>query len=248
MHKDMLINKSSGHDGITAPSSNSIRILLVDSHELILAALRALLQNKAGMTVVGEARNKLEAVDGLHLAPDVILLEIDLGAESGMDVLTSLLHSVPHSRVLIVTASQDHDLHVKALCLGAVGVVLKQQGPDLLVKAIRKVHQGEFWMNRALMAEAMAQMQDRPSRQKDPETLKIESLTTRERDVISLIGQGLRNKDIGERLFISDKTVRHYLTSIFSKLTVTDRLELMIFAYQHGLARLPERTVATVSV
>lgn len=240
----MLRTKLNGPDDPATSTSTAIRILLVESHELVLGGLRALLQIQAGMTVVGEARNGAEALDGLSKNPDIILLELDLGADNGMDVMENVFRFHPHARVLIVTSSQNHDHHVKAVCLGAMGIVQKQQSPDLLVKAIRKVHLGEVWMNRTMMAEAMAQIQDRPARKKDPEALKIESLTTRERSVISLIGEGLRNKDIGARLFISEKTVRHYLTSIFSKLAVADRLELMIFAYQNGLARLPERRAA----
>jgi two-component system, NarL family, nitrate/nitrite response regulator NarL len=242
--KDMLGTKLNGHSDPKASASTGIRILLVESHELILGGLRALLQIQAGMTVVGEARNSAEALDGLSKNPDIILLELDLGADSGIDVMESVFKSHPNARILIVTGSQNHEQHVQAVCVGAMGIVLKQQSPDLLVKAIRKVHLGEVWMNRTMMAEAMAQIQDRPARKKDPEAIMIESLTTRERAVISLIGEGLRNKDIGSRLFISEKTVRHYLTSIFSKLAVADRLELMIFAYQHGLARLPERRTA----
>ena len=94
------------------------------------------------------------------------------------------------------------------------------------------------WVNRLMVAEAMERLQS-PSKQKAPETVGIASLTARERAVVMLIGKGLRNKEIAKRLTIAEKTVRHYLTSIFEKVGVGDRLELMIFAYQNGLARLP---------
>ncbi len=231
---------NSAEQGPSEPAA--IRLLLVWSNDLVLAGLYALLHEKSGMTVVGLARNGSEALDGLRENPDVVLLELDPDAEHGMDVLADLCKIAPRPRVLIVTSSQNHKHHVRMTCLGAAGIVLKQQGAELLMKAIRKVHLGEVWINRTTMAEALAQLQDQPQLQKDPEANRISSLTTRERSVIALIGEGLRNREIGDRLFISEKTVRHYLTSIFGKLGVDDRLELMIYAYQQRLARLPARS------
>ena len=121
-----------------------------------------------------------------------------------------------------------------------MGIVQKQHGVNQLMNAIRRVHSGEIWMNRSMMAEAITQLQQQPNRP-DPESQSINTLTARERSVITLIGEGLRNKEIGERLSISDKTVRHHLSSVFAKLRLKDRKELMIFSYQHGLARFPAR-------
>jgi len=119
--------------------------------------------------------------------------------------------------------------------------VHKLEAPRLLLKAIRKVHEGEVWMNRAMVARAMSRVQMQGRAKTDPDAAKISSLTARELEIITLIGEGRRNKAIAERLCISEKTVRHYLTSIFTKLEVADRLELMIYAYQHELATLPSR-------
>jgi two-component system, NarL family, nitrate/nitrite response regulator NarL len=218
----------------------AIRLLLVENHELILAGMRALLQSNAGLKVVGEARNATEVLDGMRLLPDVVLMELDLGPDNGLDILETLQKLNPRPRVLVVTASQNRERHVQAACKGAMGIVQKQHSVSQLMNAIRKVHSGELWLNRSMMAEAMTNLQQQTHRP-DPESQKINSLTTRERSVIALLGEGLRNKEIGERLSISDKTVRHHLSSVFGKLRLKDRQELMIFSYQHGLARFPAR-------
>jgi DNA-binding NarL/FixJ family response regulator len=114
---------------------------------------------------------------------------------------------------------------------------LKSEASTSLFKAIRKIHGGEVWFNRSLASRAIAEAFG-PAKV-DPEAAKIADLTAREREVITLIAEGRRNKQIGERLFLSERTVGHYLSSIFSKLEVGDRLELLIYACQHGLARIP---------
>jgi len=119
--------------------------------------------------------------------------------------------------------------------------VHKLEAPRLLLKAIRKVHEGEVWMNRAMVARAMSRVQMQGRAKTDPDAARISNLTARELEIITLVGEGRRNKAIAERLCISEKTVRHYMTSIFAKLQVADRLELMIYAYQHDLATLPSR-------
>ena len=229
--------------GLTEPSE--IRILLIDDHEIFLAGLRLLLEAEPDLRVVGEARNRKEALDvAAHNALDVILLDLNLGAQSGIDLLPDLTKATPRARILVLTASNDRGLHLRAVRLGAIGIVHKLEAPRLLLKAIRKVYAGEAWLNRALVTNAVTHLQADERKPKDPEVSKIATLTARELEVIALIGEGLRNKAIGERLYISEKTVRHYLTSIFSKLGVTDRLELMIYAYQHGLAKLPHSAIA----
>ena len=220
---------------------SGIRILLVDDHEMFLAGLRLLLENEPDLNVIGEAHNKTEAFQAVRNLPDVILLDLDLGAEMATDFLPDLVKASEPARVLVLTGVPDPELHFQAVRLGAVGVVHKLEAPQLLLKAIRKVHEGEVWMNRALVARAISRVQTQGRAKTDPDAAKISNLTARELEIITVVGEGLRNKAIAERLCISEKTVRHYLTSIFSKLEVADRLELMIYAYQHDLATLPSR-------
>lgn len=221
-----------------------IRILLIDDHEMFLVGLRLLLHSEPGLVVIGEARSRSEALDVAHQQPDIILLDLDLGSHSGTDLLAELLNIAPHARVLLLTGTVDPDRHLQAICQGAMGMVHKVEAPSLLLKAIRKVHAGEAWLNRAVVASAMTRLQTQ-SKKPDPIATKIATLTPREIEVIAALGEGLNTKEIGERLFISDKTVRHHLSSIFGKLQVADRFALMVFAYQHDLAKVPSRQAST---
>lgn len=217
-----------------------IRILVIDDHEIFLAGLRSLLEREPGLIVVGEARNGTEALEAAaRTQPDIILLDLDLGTECATTLLPSLRKTAERARIVVLTGVPDSDLHLKAVCRGALGIVFKLQAPRLLLDAIRKVHAGEAWLNRTMVAAAMTRLQPHQPKKPDPHVVKIARLTARELEVIALVGEARRNKGIAQQLFISEKTVRHYLTSIFSKLEVSDRLCLMMYAYQHGLAKLP---------
>src|SRR5439155_8958213 len=217
----------------------AIRVLLVDDHELFVTGLSSLIQREPELTVIGQATNRTEALAAAALHPDIILLDLDLGTENSLDFLPELLAVGDGARVIVVTGVPDPELHLRAVRLGAMGVVLKVESAQFLVKAIRKVYSGEVWLNNSIVSSVMMELlHPKASKKKEPEAEKIASLTEREREVIALVAEGRRNKQIGERLFISEKTVRHYLTSIFDKLGVTDRLALMIYSYNHGLAKL----------
>ena len=220
-------------------SETAIRILLVDDHQIFLAGLRLLIEKEPDMIVVGTASNRAEALALMQEHPDIVLLDLDLGNESGIDFLPQLIEPGEPPRVIIVTGVPDPELHLRAVRLGALGVVLKLDPPGFLVKAIRKVHGGEMWLNRPMISTVMTELIHARAKKMDSEALKIAELTVREREVIALVAEGMRNRQIGERLFISEKTVRHYLTSVFDKLGVADRLALMIYAFQHGLAKIP---------
>ncbi len=220
-------------------SETAIRILLVDDHQIFLAGLRLLIEKEPDMIVVGTASNRAEALALMQEHPDIVLLDLDLGNESGIDFLPQLIEPEEPPRVIIVTGVPDPELHLRAVRLGALGVVLKLDSAGSLVKAIRKVHGGEMWLNRPMISTVMTELIHARAKKMDSEALKIAELTVREREVIALVAEGMRNKQIGERLFISEKTVRHYLTSVFDKLGVADRLALMIYAFQHGLAKIP---------
>ncbi len=225
----------------TPPDTDVIHILLVDDHSIVRSGLRMLIGSEPGLEVVGEADGRASALDSsARLQPDIILLDLDLGGESSLDFLPDLLANVPQARVILLTGTRNPDEHVRAVRLGAMGVVLKEQAADVLIRAIRKVHAGEAWLDPTLTARLLTGMAPgRGAKQVDPEAIKIAALTDREREVIALICEGLQNKTIGQRLFISETTVRHHLTSIFSKLGLENRLELVIYAYRHGLAQPP---------
>ena len=139
-------------------------------------------------------------------------------------------------RIIVLTAVHDSDAHHRAILLGAMGLVLKEEAPEDLRRAILKVHSGEIWLNRKLATGIVAKM-SQPTLwdQKNHASPGITLLTAREREVFNLVSARLKNKDIANRLFISETTVRHHLTTIFSKLEVTSRFELIIFAYRQKL-------------
>jgi two-component system nitrate/nitrite response regulator NarL len=215
-----------------------IRVLIIDDHAVIRTALRMFLDSQPGVAVVGEASGPEDALAiAIREHPDIILLDLDLGDANGLDMLPQLHTAAPEAYVLVLTGVRDVDMHCRAIRLGAVGLVLKDRVAEVLLEAIAKVHAGEVWADGLLLASVLSEMtRPRTNQRDDPEAIKIGSLTAREREVIGMIGQGLRNQTIADRLCISEATVRHHLTSIYAKLGVGDRLALVIYAYRHGLA------------
>ncbi|HEY7494344.1 MAG TPA: response regulator transcription factor [Candidatus Tectomicrobia bacterium] len=219
----------------------STRVLIIDDHAIVRTGLRMLLESQSGITVVGEAANRADALTAARREqPNIILLDIDLGGESSLDCLPELLATASEARVLILTGIRDPEVHRRAVHLGAMGLVLKEKAAEVLLQAIEKVRAGEVWLDGAMIASVLREMtHTREAQPVNPKSARLALLTEREREVIALVGQGLRNKQVAERLFISETTVRHHLTAIFAKLEVADRLELVIYAYRHGLAGLP---------
>jgi DNA-binding NarL/FixJ family response regulator len=248
--------------------SKTIRILLVGDQAIVREGIKLLLESQPGLAVVAEAANSVDAITATRqFQPDIVLLDLDLGGSTGHHCLAELLAASPQSRVLVLTGTQDLDLHYHAIYQGAMGLVRKIEAAEVLLEAVRKVYIGEVWLDGALMARLLNDLwlarggqasgetngsghhnsdsngvnHRQPIVQHPPaeEAVKIAQLTEREREVVLLVGEGLRNQQIANRLFISVITVRHHLSSIFSKLEVEDRFELAIYAYRYGLAQLP---------
>ncbi|MGA9773740.1 MAG: response regulator transcription factor [Blastocatellia bacterium] len=218
-----------------------IRVLLVDDHLVVRTGLRMIIDSQPDMKMVGEAGNRAEA---LALAasenPDIILLDLDMGDFNGTEIIADLLAAANAARIIILTGMRSTEVYKKALMLGAMGIVAKDKAADVLINAIKVVRRGEAWLDPATTASMLGEMSRAPKpKTPDPEAEKIATLTNREREVVTLIGEGIRNKEIADRLFISETTVRHHLTSIFDKLDVGDRVELLIYAYKHKLADPP---------
>ena len=218
-----------------------IRIVVIDDHVIVRAGLRMLIDNHKGMIVVGEAGTRIDALAiTAQEQPDIILLDLDIGGESGLDFLRELLGSATQARVLVLTGVRDPEAHRRAVHLGAMGLVFKDKAAEVLIKAIEKVHAGEVWLDRSLTASVLSEKsQADQTRMPDPEAGKIGSLTTREREIVGLVCEGLKNKQIGDRLFISEATVRNHLTSILGKLGLSDRFELALYSYRQHLAKPP---------
>lgn len=221
-------------------TSRTIGILLVDDHTVVRAALRLLIEKQPGMVVVGEAANKAEAIPlAAKELPEIILLDLCLGEESGIDLIPDLLAVSEESRIIILTGVNDPAEHQRAMRQGAMGVVHKETSAAMLIKAIQRVHAGELWLNRNMTAKLVSRLrQDLETPRQEATDDAVRQLTARELEVISLVGEGLKNKQIADRLSISESTVRHHLTSILKKVEVSDRLELLIYAYQNNLVAI----------
>jgi DNA-binding NarL/FixJ family response regulator len=217
--------------------TEAIRVLIIDDHVLVRAGLRLLLESQPGITVIGEASHAAEAMAIITREwPHIILLDLD--APTDLDALPALHSIASGARVIVLTGMHDVESHRRAVRLGAMGLVRKEQASEVLLHAIVKVYAGEAWLERALVASVLGEMTRTGSGQPaDREAMKIATLTPREREVITLVGQGLKNRMIAARLCIAESTVRHHLTSIFTKLGVVDRLDLVIYAYRYGLSR-----------
>jgi DNA-binding NarL/FixJ family response regulator len=215
-----------------------IRILIVDDHTLVRESLKILLENESDIRVVGETGGNTDALAiAIREQPDVILLDLDLGGENAIDLLHALRRAGgQRSKVLILTGIRNFEKHCEAVHCGAVGVVLKDQASQTLIKALRKVHAGEVWLDRAMIAKIFSESTHRGGQQiQDPEIAKINMLTKREREIATLIAAGFPTKRIATRLFISEKTVSNHLSAIYNKLNVTSRLELALYASRHQL-------------
>lgn len=222
--------------------SEPIRVVIVDDHKMVRDGICMIVENRPGLKVVGQAGTKDEALAVIEREmPDIILLDLDLKNESGLDVLLELRSMPKVPKALVLTGMRDPEIHQQCVRLGARGLVQKEVASDTLVKAIEKVYAGEIWFDRNMMSSVLNEvLNQKNGKRDDPEAVKMASLTEREMEVIGLVCRGLKNKQIAEQLFISDTTVRHHLTSIFSKLDVSDRLELVIYSYRYGLAEPPK--------
>jgi two-component system nitrate/nitrite response regulator NarL len=223
------------------PAASEIRIVLISQLELFRAGIRSLLQSKEGLKVVGEAAGEGDGIEIVKREqPDVTLLGTDANEGKGLELMPGILAAAEATRVLILSDSADPELQQKAIRLGAIGVVSKNKPADILIKAIERVHAGEAWVDRSTIAAVLGDLSPaNRAKKQDPKEARIASITPREREVIRLVGEGLNSRQIAERLFISEVTVHHHLTSIYSKLEVAGRLELLIFAYRNGLAEIP---------
>jgi len=219
----------------TSPELRRITILLVDEESLVRSALQNLLESWHGFEVVGEAESGVEALDRIKgLQPDLILLTIR-GDEEDLEIVPELAAASEHGRVLVLTAESDQELWKNLVRLGARGVILKKKAADELRKAIQKVHEGEIWLDRRSTASLITEVFQPGPSLTWREASRLRLLTDRERQVILLVTKGNKNKQIAKQLFISEITVRHHLTTIFNKLKVSSRFELITYLYRHRI-------------
>jgi two-component system, NarL family, response regulator DegU len=215
----------------------TIRVIIIDDHSIVREGIRMIIENDDEMKVVGEAENMRDALNAISRErPDIVLLDLDLGKELSINYISDIFSACADSKVLILTGVIDEELHKRAMLDGARGILLKNQAGPTLLKAIKKVQQGEAWVDRTLTIKLLAEA-NKTSQFNRNEQKKINMLTLRECEIIKLIAEGLVNKEIAKRLFVAEKTIRNHLTVIYSKLEVSSRLELAIYAARHMLEK-----------
>ena len=209
-----------------------IRIVVADDHTIFRDGLRKLLDG-TDVTIVGEASNGNECIQLISkLKPDVLLLDLQMPDKDGLAVLEEVdFDSVP-TRVIVLTASEDDRDVIRTMRLGARGVVLKQSASAMLLKSIHKVHEGEIWLDNRITSDVIDAFRKSATTGQGREK---PLLSDREKEIVHLVAQGFRNREIGEKLFISEQTVKNHLHNIFDKLGMSDRLELALYAIHHRM-------------
>ena len=236
---DTMTGPTNDAPEIKETKKSTIRLLIADDHPIVRDGLRKLLLLEDDFEVVGEAVDGRDVLDKVReLDPDIVLLDLRMPNLDGLGALQAMQQTNKRTRVIILTASEDKNEFVQAMKLGCSGIVLKQTAPDLIVKSIRKVHSGEIWLDSHTTAAVMRQFstglessgsgQGGKGRERSP-------LSAREREIVALVAQGYKNKEMAEKMFISEQTVKNHLHNIFDKLGVSDRLELALYAIHKGL-------------
>lgn len=223
------------------PTESAIAVFVVSGYELVREALKVLVASNRDISVTGVS--SFEQVPS-HLKEvsdsDVAILYCSTGDRIG--VVSDLLESSPRLRVIAVVERNDLDSQAEAIRLGAVGIVHKEQNPKILIEAIRMTHQGETWLSQVILNKILVNERNGRSRSASATIPRDrDALTPRELEVTKMIGDGLKNKEIAKRLLITEATVRHHLSSIYGKLGVEDRLNLVILAHNNGLIELSHK-------
>ena len=209
-----------------------IKILIADDHSLVREGLKQILELEDDFEVVGQASNGLETIDKIkELNPDVLLLDINMPVMSGIDALRKIKDEGLKVKTVVLTIHEGREYLIETLELGALGYVLKDSDSSSLSKAIRDAYIGESYIQPKLAATLVREFNTTKSRR----ISENNELTRREYEVLSLIAEGLNNKSIADKLFISEKTVKNHVSSIFRKINVNDRTKAAIYAYKNNI-------------
>ncbi len=229
--------------------NSKIKVLLVENSLILRAGLKLLLE-KDHAVQVSEIDTFATPGEFLEVEkPDVVVISRCEDSEERLNMITKVRGLFTEARILLLVRKLNTDHLRRAVTMGVAGIVRCEQTPETLIRAVERVSQGEVWLERTLMAEVIGEYSEpQKAKETDYESQKMKSLTRKEREVVNLIGEGLRNKEIAKKLYISDATVRHHLSSIFSKLEVEDRLGLIVYALRYGLINIKvEAQFETVS-
>jgi len=218
----------------TPITAEKIRIAIADDHTIFRDGLRRLLTLEQDFEIVAEAQDGTEVMDIIEQKqPDILLLDLKMPGLDGLSLLQRIQTQKIKTKIIVLTASDDEGEYVQAMRYGTSGIVLKQTATELLLKSIRKVYEGEIWLDSKTTAAVMRQFAS-PS-DPGPRERDKPRLSNREREIVALVAQGFKNKEIAERMFISEQTVKNHLHNIFDKLGVSDRLELALYAIHRNI-------------
>jgi two-component system, NarL family, nitrate/nitrite response regulator NarL len=204
----------------------SIRVVLVDDHPIVLQGLQHLFARQPDIEVVACCSTVQEGLAAARTRPDIVVLDLRMPDGGGLALIETIAAEGIETKTVVLTAAISDEEVSLALQKGAAGLVLKESSPDQLVECVRRVHAGERWMDPEAMTRVVA-----PAPPEAPDE-RVASLTAREREVVRMIASGLRNRDIGERLSISENTVKVHLHNIYEKLGVEGRMELLLLAQE----------------
>ncbi len=217
-------------------ADESIRVFLCDDHAIVRQGIRALLATEAGIEVVGEAADGVQAVAELEsLEADVILMDLMMPRMDGIEAIAQIKAARPEARILVLTSFASDDKVFPAIKAGALGYLLKDSGPEALVRAIHQVHRGESSLHPSIARKLLDELSRPAGEQSLPEPL-----TARELEVLRLIARGLSNQQIADQLVISEATVRSHVSNILGKLQLASRTQAALYALREGLASLDE--------
>ncbi len=216
--------------------SKKIRVMLVDDHGLIREGIKQILELEKDIVVVGQAGDGEEAfVKVEDLKPDIILLDINMPKVNGIEALRRFKDIGIESKIIMLTIHEDKEYIMETMKLGADGYILKDSSADCFIKAIRDVLNGKEFIQ-----PKITNLANNGTNGEDVDICleRINSLTKREYEVLTLIAEGLNNRDIATKIFISEKTVKNHVSSIFKKLKLNDRVQAAIFAYKNNIKKL----------
>lgn len=209
------------------------RILLVDDHEVVRLGLKALLEHHSQFEVVGEAASAKEALEQVgRLHPDIVLMDIRLPGTSGIEACEEVIKQYPETRVVMLTSYAEDEMLFSAIRAGASGYILKQIGGEDLVRALEAVGRGEALLDPAVTQRVFQEVRRAV---KEEEASAFANLSQQERHVLLLVSEGKTNREIAKALFLGEGTVRNYVSSILSKLGVSNRAEAAAYAVEHNL-------------
>lgn len=214
-----------------------IKVVIADDHVLIREGIKQILELEKDIMVIGQAGNGQEAINiALDLEPDIILLDINMPKINGIETLRRFKDLGIKTKVIILTIHEEKEYILETMKLGASGYMLKDSDADSLIRGIKDVSIGKKYIPPSV--EHLVTISNKPDMENNKDLKKIDLLTKREYEVLLLIAEGLNNKDIGTRLYISEKTVKNHVSNLLKKLELNDRVQATIFAYKNNIKTL----------